>query len=210
MATPNLNLQEIELTDNLRTDFVNKINNNMSILDERYGQLAEGLLERTNQTNIEDALNSLEGLYNVSNATATSGDIAIGKTAYINGGLAVGTMSPKQQINVELTGANATQVGYVSGYGAGTDQNGNLVIWAMSNSVAYEHFNFVDTSIGAGTVGVGWNITTAYDTADPANVPHACTITGLSEYDIININLNVNGIDATDDYITIEVSLTVE
>lgn len=210
MATPNLNLQEIELTDNLRTDFVNKINNNMSILDERYGQLAEGLLERTNQTNIEDALNSLDGLYDVSNATATAEDIVKGKTAYINGGLTTGTLLKRQTINVELTGSNATHVGYVSGYGAGTDQNGNLVIWAMSSNTNYEHINFVDTSIGAGTVGVGWNITTAYDTADPANVPHACTITGLSEYDIINITLNVNGIDATDDYITIEVSLTVE
>ena len=210
MATPNLNLQEIELTDNLRTDFVNKINNNMSILDERYGQLVEGLLERTNQTNIEDALNSLDGLYDVSNATATAEDIAKDKTAYINGGLATGTLLKRQTINVELTGSNSTQVGYVSGYGAGTDQNGNLVIWAMSNTASYEHINFVDTSIGAGTAGNGWNITTGFDTSDAVDIPHACTITGLSEYDTINITLNVNGVDGTDDYITIEVTLTAE
>ena len=210
MATPNLNLQEIELTDNLRTDFVNKINNNMSILDERYGQLVEGLLERTNQTNIEDALNSLDGLYDVSNATATAEDIAKGKTAYINGGLATGTLLKRQTINVELTGNNSTQVGYVSGYGAGIDQNGNLVIWAMSNTTSYEHINFVDTSIGAGTVGNGWNITTGFDTSDAISIPHACTITGLSEYNTINITLNVTGIDGTDDYINVEVTLTAE
>ena len=210
MATPNLNLQEIELIDNLRTDFVNKINNNMSILDERYGQLVEGLLERTNKGNIEDALNSLDGLYDVSNATATAEDIVKGKTAYINSGLTAGTLMKRQTINVELTGSNATHVGYVSGYGAGTDQNGNLVIWAMSNTTNYEHINFVDTSIGVGTIGVGWNITTAYDTADPANVPHACTITGLKDYTTINITLNVNGVDSTDDYITIEVTVIGE
>lgn len=210
MATPNLNLQEIELTDNLRTDFVNKINNNMSILDERYGQLVEGLLERTNQTNIEDALNSLDGLYDVSNATATAEDIVKGKTAYINGGLTTGTLMKRQTINVELTGSNSTQVGYVSGYGAGIDQNGNLVIWAMSNTTNYEHINFVDASIGAGAVGNGWNITTGFDTSDAVNIPHACTITGLSEYDTINITLDVTGIDGTDDYINVEVTLTAE
>jgi hypothetical protein len=209
MATPNLNLQEIELTDKLNTEFLNKLNNNMQTLDERYGQLAEGLLERTNQSSIEEALNSLEGLYDVSNATATAEDIVNGKTAYINGGLTIGTLKPRQQINVTLTG-NSTYMGYVSGYGAGIDQNGNLVIWATSNTTNYEHFNFVNTSIGAGKIGVGWNITTAYDTADPAEVPHACTITGLADYSTINIELNVSGVDSTDDYITIKVTLTAE
>ena len=209
MATPNLILQEIELTDKLNTEFLNKLNNNMSILDERYGQLVEGLLERTNKNSIEEALNSLEGLYDVSNATATVEDIAMGKTAYINEGLVTGTLKPRQQINVTLTG-NSTYMGYISGYGAGIDQNGNLVIWATSNNTNYEHFNFVNTSIGAGTIGVGWNITTAYDTADPAEVPHACTITGLAEYSTINIELNASAVDSTDDYITVKITLTVE
>ena len=39
MATPNLNLQEITLDDKLRTDFINKINNNMAIIDTKYSEL---------------------------------------------------------------------------------------------------------------------------------------------------------------------------
>lgn len=107
-------------------------------------------------------------------------------------------------INVTLSGTNSS---YVSGYGAGIDQNGVLVIWAMCSGTANEHISFTNTSIGAGTIGNGWNIT-AFDTSDPASVPHACTITGLGSYSTINITLNANTRDTSYDYIGLAVTLT--
>lgn len=113
-------------------------------------------------------------------------------------------VTPIPTINVTLTGDNSS---YISGYGAGIDQNGVLVIWAMSSSSAYEHIYFVDTSIGAGTIGNGWNIS-SYDTGDPANVPHACTVTGLSGKSTINITLNAYNTNTSSDYIQVRVTLT--
>ena len=251
MSTTNLQLETIELTDNMQSNLLNKMNNNFKKIDEAYKVLKEGLLNQTGKETISEAIDYVDDLANeradliseleeitsLGNATetdivsgktavvkgveiigtafsetttATSEDIVSGKTAYDNeGNLITGTTKKMPTINVELTG-NSTYIAYISGYGAGIDQNGNLVIWATSNSTAYEHFNFVNTSIGAGTIGVGWNITTAYDTADPAEAPHACTITGLQDYTIINISLNASAVDATDDYITIKVTLTAE
>lgn len=139
--------------------------------------------------------------------TATASDIKTGKTAYNNTGtLITGTYSPQliPTINVTLTGTNSS---YISGYGAGINKDGILVIWAMSSSSAYEHIYFVDTSIGAGTIGNGWNIS-SYDTGDPANVPHACTITGLSGKSTINITLNAYNTNTSNDYIQVRVTLT--
>jgi hypothetical protein len=107
-------------------------------------------------------------------------------------------------INVTLTGDYSSSI---SGYGAGIDQNGVLVIWAMSSTTSYEHIYFVDTSIKVGTIGSGWNIS-SYDTGDPANVPHACTVTGLSGKSTINITLGADGVSSSYDYVKLTVTIT--
>lgn len=142
--------------------------------------------------------------------TATNDDIVVGKTAYTNGGsLLTGTAKKEKVINVELTGTNTTTKGYISGYGAGINQNGVLVIWAMSSSTAYEHIHFNASSIAIGNVGSGFGLQ-SYNANDIVNSPHACTITDLEDYSVINVGLNIYNANATYDYLTAQVSISGE
>lgn len=142
--------------------------------------------------------------------TATADDILDGKTAYTNAGvLLTGTAKEEKTINVELTGTNATTKGYISGYGAGINQNGVLVIWAMSSSTAYEHISFNAHDISIGNVGDGFELK-SYNANDLANSPHACTITDLDSYSTINVTLNIYNANATYDYLTAQVSVSGE
>ena len=119
-----------------------------------------------------------------------------------------GNVKKQTIINVTLdSSANSTYAGYITGYGAGIDHNGTLVIWAMSNSTSYEHINFVNTSIAIGTISQGWN-KTSHDTSDSASIPHACTITGLSAYNTINVTLKPTAVNSSYDYVTIQVTVT--
>lgn len=209
MATPKLNLEEILLTDKLNSDFINKINGNMQKIDEQYGVLVDEILVRTDRETFEEALNSLDGMYKTDLATATAEDIVEGKTAFIGSGKVTGTYKPNlmKKINVTLTGASTTYTGYISGYGAGIDENGTLVIWAKSNSTAYENINFVAKSIQVGTTGSGFGYT-AFGTGNPAGATFACTINGLKDYNTININLYASTSNSSYDYVTLEVTVT--
>jgi len=141
---------------------------------------------------------------------ATVDDIIEGKTAYTNAGtLLTGTAKKEKTINVELTGTNATTKGYVSGYGAGVNQNGVLVIWAMSSSSSYEHIHFNASNIAIGNVGDGFGLQ-SYNANDMVNCPHACTITDLEAYSTINVGLNIYNANATYDYLTAQVSIEGE
>ncbi len=187
---------------------LNKINSNMEKVDDKYGELKKALLEKTDKETLEEAIGSIETWFDTADANATSGDVLNGKIAYSAGGRVVGTLRKRQAINVVLdSSANATYAGYISGCGAGIDHNGTLVIWAMSNTTAYEHINFVNTSIEIGTISEGWN-KTSHDTSDLINIPHACTITGLSEYDTINVTLKPTAVNSSYDYVTIQVTVT--
>ena len=142
--------------------------------------------------------------------TATADDIVNGKTAYDNSGtLMTGTAKKEKTINIELTGTNATTKGYVSGYGAGINQNGVLVIWAMSSSSSYEHISFNASDIAIGNVGEGFELKN-YNASDLTNSPHACTITDLDSYSTINVTLNIYNANTTYDYLTAQVSVSGE
>lgn len=277
----NLGLETIVGTDNVSTDFVRKLNDNMNKLDVAFGLLKNHLLEKTGKNNLAEVVNYVDNLVNAQDATATANKILNGYTAYKgtqkitgtalatpttatanlivagqtaynqNGGLITGTMvnrnghtvstngsvsgnnynvaipesgwytntskltipvstvmsdleiKKQPTINVTLTGAYAS---YISGYGAGIDQNGELVIWAMSNTNSYEHVQFIGAGLGGGSVGRGFEIS-SFDTSDPVSVPHACTITALGEYDTINITLNANNINSSYDFVSVRVTL---
>lgn len=285
MATKNLGLEPIELSDDIKTSMLIKMNENFEKIDEAYETLKTHLLAKTGKTTLSAAIDYVDQLVNANDATATTdkifkgytaykgltkltgtalsttttvaaGEILTGKTCYNNAGtLITGTMVSKagvQQaasstisgnnyvlkipvagyyttgswltraktsvisdlgikvtptINVTLTGGSTALTGYISGYGAAIDNNGVLVIWAMSNSTAYEHIYFVNSSIGAGTIGNGWNIT-SWATGDPASVPYACTVTGLGSYSTINVGLYARNNNTSYDYVQIDVTLT--
>lgn len=208
MSTTNLGLEKIILEDTINGTMLQKLNSNMQKIDDKYGVLKNGLLTHTSKGTLEEAIGSIKTWFDTADANATSGDVLSGKVAYGSVGRVVGTLRKRQTINVTLdSSANATYAGYINGYGAGVDHNGRLVIWAMSNTTSYEHINFVNTSIGIGAIGSGWNIT-SHDTSDPASVPHACTITGVGNYDVINVILKPTAVNSSYDYVTVQVTVT--
>lgn len=261
MSTQNINLEKIILADTINGSMLEKINNNMQKIDEKYGELKNSLLEQTGKTTLAEAIVHVQTLANQlaffnSNGDATVSDILSGKLAVVNGEIVIGaipllgeqTIVPTttnrtiasgqylsgvqtiqgdanlipenivsgksifgvngnarkiQNIEVTLSGSYASQI---SGYGAGIDQKGTLVIWAMSNTTNYEHINFVAHSV-VGTKQSGWDVTD-FDTADPIGVPHACTIADLSEYSSISVVLNASSRSSAYDYTTIQVTIT--
>lgn len=264
MATPNLNLQEIVLSDKLRTDFINKINNNMTILDQKYEELKDLFLEKTGQTTLQSAVAYIDKLVDANDATATpdkifngyvayngldrmvgtglstptsvqphllkngvtaydnngnlitgnafgiatsatASDIINGKTAYNDAGtLLTGTAYVMPTINVTLTGSSSS---YISGYGAGIDQNGSLTIWAKSNSSSYENICFDSSSLTLGEAVTGFDIT-SFSTSNITGIPLACVVNGLSSYNTINITLDATGANATNDFVRLVVTIT--
>lgn len=212
MSTTNLGLDTIETTDSIQNAFLTKMNSNMQKLDNAYGLLKTKLLDVTEKDNLNDAIDTfntmgqqITDLKSIGNATAS--DIVYGKTALVQGNTITGTYKPNviPTINVTLSGVYAD---YISGYGAGVNKDGVLVIWAMSNAVTHEHVSFTLSSMSTGlAIDDGWDIT-SYDTADPANVPHACTVTGLSGKSTINITLNADSGSGSYDYVNLTVTIT--
>lgn len=212
MSTTNLGLDTIETTDSIQNAFLTKMNSNMQKLDNAYGLLKTKLLDVTEKDNLNDAIDTfntmgqqITDLKSIGNATAS--DIVYGKTALVQGNTITGTYKPNviPTINVTLSGSYTS---YISGYGAGVNKDGVLVIWAMSNSTAYEHVSFTLSSMSTGlAIDDGWDIT-SYDTGDPASVPHACTVTGLSGKSTINITLSADGVSSSYDYVKLTVTIT--
>lgn len=202
--TNNLELELIEMNDTIHEGFLDKINGNMEKLDSKYGELVNLFFEKTGQNTLEDVVTYLDNIEE--NIISSQPDLIpenIVSGATILG--VNGTAKKQTVINVTLTG-NATYMGYISGYGAGIDQNGNLIIWAMSNTTSYEAIYFTATSV-IGTKGAGWDIS-SHDTSNQANEPRACVLTEINGYDEINITLNASSTNSSYDYVKLDVTVT--
>lgn len=280
MATPNLGLETIQLSDNMQTSLIEKMNGNISKIDSAYKQLKDLLLEKTGKDNLMDAINYVEKLVNAQDATITADKIFKGYTGYKGlekitgtalptktdlteefaltglkfydneGTLHTGTMTDlsnrsragnasvsgdNYRLAIPTTGYYDTKsyltrpktsvlsdlgvipmptinvtcdasTSYISDYGAGINNEGVLVMWAMTASTTYEHVYFYPSSIGIGTKGVGWEII-SWDTSDPLAC-YACTVTGLSGYSAINVNLKYNSVNSSYDYTRLDVTIT--
>ena len=56
MVTPNLNLETIDLTDNMQTSLLEKMNSNFVKIDNAYDTLKNALLQKTGKDNLEDII----------------------------------------------------------------------------------------------------------------------------------------------------------
>lgn len=97
--TFNLNLEEINANDTIKTDFIEKLNNNMSKLDDVFGLLKLKLMNKTEKTNLNDAIDEfvssedarIEMERMASIGDAEEGDLIVGKIALVQGKTIVGT-----------------------------------------------------------------------------------------------------------------------
>lgn len=109
--TFNLNLEEINANDTIKTDFIEKLNNNMSKLDDAFGLLKLKLMNKTEKTNLNDAIDEfvsaedsrieMERMASIGDALPE--DILYGKTACVQGQEVTGTLVLPKIIEAETS-----------------------------------------------------------------------------------------------------------
>ena len=166
------------------------------------GNLITGTMPNKHETT-QDAYGSLSGDYYQMSIPVSGYYTLVSKLQRTKANV-LSDLGIKEIPTINVT-CNAS-TSYVSSYGAGINKSGVLVIWVMSASTAYEHIYFYPSSIGIGTKGVGWDIS-SWDTGDPVAC-YACTVTGLSSYSTINVNLAYNTINSSYDYTRLDVTIT--
>lgn len=89
MTTPNLKLETIESTDNIRTSLLEKMNSNFSKIDtgyksvqEKIKALEQALLEKTGKEKIEEAIEYVDNLVNAQDGTITPDKVIEGFVGY--------------------------------------------------------------------------------------------------------------------------------
>lgn len=82
MATENLNLETIQLTDDIKTSVLDKMNSNFAKIDTAFNELKSSLLTKTKKSTLTAALNYFNSLVDANDATATADKIFNGYTAY--------------------------------------------------------------------------------------------------------------------------------
>ena len=97
MTTTNLNLEKIVLEDTISGTLLEKTNNNMQKIDNKYGELKIALLEQTGKETLAEAIAYVQTLANQisflnSSGDATASQILSGKQAVVKGNVITGTI----------------------------------------------------------------------------------------------------------------------
>lgn len=91
MATTNLKLEKINLTDDIKSSMLEKMNGNFEKIDEAYNFLVGRLLEKTGKTTLSEAVNYVDKLVNAQDGTITSDKVFSGYVGYSGQKRIVGT-----------------------------------------------------------------------------------------------------------------------
>lgn len=97
MSTSNIGLEEIVLDDTLKGTMVEKLNNNMRKLDDKYGELKNSLLEQTGKATLQEAIAYVQTLADriselEATGTANPSHIINGETAVVKGVVITGNI----------------------------------------------------------------------------------------------------------------------
>lgn len=91
MATPNLELNLILITDKIRDGLLSKVNDNMEKIDSAFGELKSLLLIKTGKSTLAEAIAFVDELVNTEDSTADATKIFNGFTAYAGNEKITGT-----------------------------------------------------------------------------------------------------------------------
>lgn len=139
--------------------------------------------------------------------TATENDIALGKTAYINGNKVTGTFSDAvrtlvNSITVSGTYSDATYYSLVDAY---YNVDGNLALVMKSGTnTSYENLYFVLSSVPAGVSLVGQSVYN-YSSAS-AGQYYVAIISGIANK--VDIAIDMSTRNSTSDYVQCNLTIT--
>jgi hypothetical protein len=91
MATPNLGLEIIQLTDNMQTSLLEKMNDNLIKIDNAYKVLKDNLLDKTGKSTLAEAIEYTSELTDTADGTITSDKVFDGYVGYAGQERIVGT-----------------------------------------------------------------------------------------------------------------------
>ena len=212
MSLNNLNLEEVTLDDTINSTMLEKLNRNMKKIDEKYGELKNGLLVQTGKETLEEAIAyvntiSQELKYIKGLGNATTNDILPNKTALVQGQLISGTLEAiaKKVKNIALSGTYATSTYYKS-VSAFYAANGDVGIVIKSNkNTSYENMYFTLSSAPSGVTLDGIS-PYYYSSASSYGDTYIAVLKGITTN--VNISISMASANSSGDYIQCAITVT--
>lgn len=184
MATENLNLEAIELTDNMQTSLLQKMNGNFTKIDTAYGQLKDLLLAKTGKDNLKDAIEYVDQLVNAHDATITADKVLNGYVGYSGQGRIEGTALSKATSGVSTDLMQGKTL---------YNDNGELVTGNMPTTTAGTYIPTSDYVVTAGTYRLGVLTSGYYEKGAYLGRPTSTVLNDMGVTAIPTINVTLTG-----------------